>query len=119
MSSVDQQHDCVHSPGDDLYPAYLTTEATDEERIPISGERIVIVLGEDDAGRPIELSIVLKKNQCRPGRIAMYAIYEQAMDERRFRLIPIPVIEPCRCVNVFQISIKHEAWGKSNPTDPA
>jgi hypothetical protein len=45
VSSIEQQHDSGVSPDNDLYPAYLTTEATDNERIPISGERIVIVLG--------------------------------------------------------------------------
>jgi hypothetical protein len=99
----------AHSSGDELYQAYLTTEATDQQRIPITSERIVIVLGDDDAGRPVELSIDLKKRPDRPGKIAIYAIYEP-VDERRIRLIPIPVIEPCQCVNMFQISIKHEPW---------
>lgn len=94
---------------DDLYEAYLTAEATDSERVPITGERIVIVLGQDEAGRPLELSIDLKKRPHHPSKIAIYSINEP-IHMPVPRSVPVPIIESSGCVNVFQISIKHEPF---------
>src|SRR5262249_511979 len=46
---------------DGQFRAYLTTELVDGPRVPISAERIVVVLGDDELGHPLELSIVLNK----------------------------------------------------------
>jgi hypothetical protein len=58
------------------YPAYLTTEAVDGPRVPISGERIVVVLGRDELGHALEVSIPLTKRKGDLGKLAVYAIRE-------------------------------------------
>jgi hypothetical protein len=94
-----------------LYEAYLTTERVGGTRTPIAAERIVIVLGQDEGGRPLELSIVLKKS-AHPGRLTVYSINEPLLDDSRRGLFPVPVVESCPAVNVFQVSIRYE------PTHP-
>ena len=68
--SDDQPRDGVET-----YPAFTTTGLIDQPRVPISGERIVIVVGTDEeSGLPIEVSISLEK---RPDKsIVVYSIRE-------------------------------------------
>jgi hypothetical protein len=101
----------VDSAREGLYEAYLTTERVDGPRTPIAAERIVIVLGRDEDGRLLELSIVLKK-PARPGKLTFYSINEPLFDDSRRGFFPRPVVEPCPAVNVFQVSIRYE------PTHP-
>ena len=89
-----------------LYPAYLTTEMVGGPRTPIAAERIVIVLGRDRDGRPLELSVVLRKPP-RPGRLTLYAICEPPPGDGVS--FPRPVVESCPAVNVFQVSVQYEA----------
>lgn len=92
---------------EELYAAYLTTDMSDGLRTPIAGERIVIVLGKDQAGRPLELSVLLKKS-AQPGRLTFYSINEPISDASTRGGFPRPVVEACPVVNVFQVSIQYE-----------
>jgi len=60
----------------ETYPAFITTGfGGNPPRVPISAERIVIVLGTDEkTGLPLELSIHLEKKP--DNSVAIYAINE-------------------------------------------
>jgi hypothetical protein len=42
------------------FEAFVTTAQNDGPRTPIQGERIVVVLGRDEGGTPLEVSIYLR-----------------------------------------------------------
>lgn len=94
------------NPTDNCYPTYITTGRVEGLRTRIFGERIVVVLGEDEEGGPLELSISLEKREGRVGSISISSIVEPIFDLRRQRLHPRPVITPCEAVNVFNVSIE-------------
>src|SRR4051812_48947508 len=92
------------------YQAFLTTALVDQARTPISGERIVIVLGVDETtGLPLELSIDLRKQE--EGSISIYAIKEPALGEPK-RALPDLIVEEVPAVNVRRISIRIRERGK-------
>jgi hypothetical protein len=88
------------------YQAFVTTDLVNGERIPINGERIVIVLGEDEEGRPLELSFSLIKAKGKEGRLAVYSIPEHVPADTFKKAFPIPFVEPCPPVNVFRVSVQ-------------
>jgi hypothetical protein len=102
--------------------AYLTTEMADGPRTPVSAERIVVCLGQDDAGRPLELSIVLK-DPAEPGVITLYSINEPILDQLRLGWIPVTTVKSI-ATNVFQVAIRYESInelvvGAPSPPKPA
>lgn len=88
-------------------PAFLTTEHVGGPRIPISAERIVVVLGEDDkTGLPLELSICLRRNG--DGSISIYAIREPSSDGTwRDGHLPSLIVEKVPAVNVRCVSVTY------------
>lgn len=55
-----------------LFKAFAT-DMHGFNRTPIDAEAIVIVLGEDDQGRSLELSISLQNSEAHPGKLFMSA----------------------------------------------
>lgn len=90
---------------DDLHPAFITTDRVNGERIPIDGEPIVIVLGRDEQGRPLELSISLRKDKGKEGQIYLYSIPETVLPQDAGGGFPVPSIEPTKPINVFRVSV--------------
>ena len=55
------------------FKAYATGLLVNSPRTPIDAERIVIVLGTEGIGRPVEISISLEKSAKRPDELVVYA----------------------------------------------
>ena len=91
---------------EDYYSAYITAEPVDSPRVPILGERIIIELGDDDDGRPMELSIVLRKPKDHSGKIAMYSIVEPLSNVVAGQRPRQLTIEQCAAVNMIRISLE-------------
>lgn len=87
------------------FEAFATTAMNDGPRTPIEAERIVISLGKDSAGRPLELSISLDPSNRRPGALTCFSTIE-SFSEDQADAFPIPVVEKGRAMNVFYVSIK-------------
>ncbi len=58
------------------FMAFATTNENDGKRTPIHAERIVVVLGKDDEGRPLEISIYLEPPKDQPEALSVCAIEE-------------------------------------------
>ncbi len=68
------------------YLAFVTSAEAGSQRIPIDGERIVILLGTDSEGRPLDLSLELTWTT-KPGKLLIAAIKEpipEDSDELRY-----------------------------------
>jgi hypothetical protein len=71
------------------YPAFATSMDAGAERIAIDAERIVILLGTDPKGRPLELSLELSWT-AKAGRLFISAIKEpfpEPKDEEPYPLL--------------------------------
>ncbi|MCI0684930.1 MAG: hypothetical protein L0Y71_22775 [Gemmataceae bacterium] len=90
-----------------FHKAFSTTEMADGPRALISAERIVIELGWDEAGRPLELSIPLEESS-RPGVVTLYSINEPIFDAQRMRFVPETTVRTIG-TNVIQVAIQYKS----------
>jgi hypothetical protein len=96
------------SQSDKYYPAFITTELIEQERVAISGERIVVVLGTDEkTGLPLELSICLRNHG--DAGVSIYAIKEPVLAPP-LTAFPELIVEEVPAVNVRRIYVR---YGKS------
>ena len=85
-----------------FYPAFVTSSANDGPRIPISGERIVVVLGKDEeTGLPLELSISLSRNA--EQRLFVYAIREPSPE--LFPLMELTAEKGCENTKFLRVTV--------------
>ena len=94
-------------PTGDTYPAYLTTRLVGGPRTPITGERIVVDLGQDEFGNLLELSLDLAKHSEGPGTISAYAIVEP-LPQKRPTHLPKLDVNRGRAVNSLRLVVKYE-----------
>jgi hypothetical protein len=59
------------------FKAFATGMENNSARVPIDAERIVVVLGDDADGRPLEISISLEQSNKMPNELIVYAIEER------------------------------------------
>ena len=91
----------------DYYDAFLTKEADGGPRVPIAGERIVIVLGKDErTGLPLEVSIHLRKSQ--GNRLVVSAIREPFTGWGPGTHYPGLLVEDVPARNLRAISVSFE-----------
>jgi hypothetical protein len=89
------------------FEAYLTTAQNGGPRVPLSGERIVVVLGQDEAGRPLEVSIYLRPWPGSPADLVVAAIDEgKKLNTREFR--PRLVVKPSQGPNLISLAVEHK-----------
>src|SRR5262245_39261117 len=101
-------------------PAFLTTEQIGGPRVPISGERIVVVLGEDEkTGLPLELSISLRRNPS--GSISISAFREPLPDSpwRDERSLPSLMVEKGPFGNERFVSVSYAKHPRPERNTPA
>jgi hypothetical protein len=91
-----------------FFKAYATTELNDGPRTLIDAERIVIVLGEDCEGRPLEISIRLADYAKSPPEVQVFAIVEPTPKPLPGTYMPHLVIEKGPIANGGHISVWHE-----------
>jgi hypothetical protein len=103
---------------DRFYSAFLTTEGNDGPRVPISAERIVIVLGEDaETGLPLELSIPLEKLDGQ--RISICAIKEPTPPVFEPGLLfPDLIVEEAPAINVRSVTVKYSVLADPKDEPP-
>jgi hypothetical protein len=58
------------------FKAYATGLVNNSPRANIDAERIVVVLGEDPSGRPLEISISLEQSDKRPDELVVFVTEE-------------------------------------------
>jgi hypothetical protein len=101
-------------------PAFLTTMQIGGPRVPISAERIVVVLGEDDkTGLPLELSICLRRSPS--GSISICAFREPLPDSpwRDERSFPSLIVEKGPVGNERFVSVSYAKHPKPERKTPA
>src|SRR5262245_28457202 len=100
------------------YPAFLTTALVGGPRTLISGERLVVVLGHDPDGRPLEVSIDLFAWAGGAGELRVYALQEtgEPLAERlQRRHWPRLVVTPSKAPNFVSISVRYDDVGEAQP----
>jgi hypothetical protein len=98
------------------FKAFATTESNDGPRVPIDAERIVFVLGEDDEGRRLEISVVLRDHGKTPPELGVWAIVEPTPDPFPGNYAPNLVVRRGPSTNVCHLSIWHQER-EANPKD--
>jgi hypothetical protein len=90
------------------YQAYLTSKLVGSPRIPISAERLVVVLGKDEHGHPLEVSIDLTRSPDDPPQLFVYAIRETLGNIEASTHWPRLVSRDTGAVNSAQLQIVFE-----------
>jgi hypothetical protein len=85
----------------------------------LSAQRIVVVLGEDDDGQSLELSIYLGQSQADPGKLRIAALPE-SRDDDPFTLMRELIVQELRIPqglveNVRLLSVKNRMVPKPRP----
>jgi hypothetical protein len=91
-----------------FFKAYATTESNDGPRVPIDAERIVFVLGEDDQGRPLEISIRLRDPGNAPPALSISAIIEPTPNPLPGEYVPNLVMKKWNTYNTGAVSVWHQ-----------
>jgi hypothetical protein len=87
------------------FEAYTTTAQNGGARARIDGERIVVVLGRHEGGRPLEVSIYLRPWPDSPGELVIAAIDEEAAvgtDQ------PQLVVKPSQGPNLLSLAVEYK-----------
>src|SRR5436190_20769556 len=108
MESISSQGS---QPPGSAYPAFLTTAVLAGPLTAISGERLVVVLGHDPDGRPLEVSIDLFAWPGGAGELRVYAVHDtdEPLAERLQRHHwPRLVVTPSKAPNFVSISVRYE-----------
>jgi hypothetical protein len=94
--------------GGDRLEAYLTSRLVGSPRIPISAERLVVVLGKDELGHPLEISIDLTRSREDPQRLFVYAIRETLGNLEEWTHWPTLVVRDTGAINTGQLEVVFE-----------
>jgi hypothetical protein len=90
------------------FEAYLTTAQNGGPRTRLDGERIVIVLGRDVGGRPLEVSIYLQPWPGSPEELVVAAIDEGAKPGASREFWPRMVVKPSQGSNLLSLRVEYE-----------
>jgi hypothetical protein len=103
------------------FAAFATTSLNDGPRIPIDAERIVVVLGKDDEGRPLEISIYLEPlgRDAPKNALPVCAIQEPPPDIQSFWThSPELIIESGKTWNTCRLSVRYRQHEDPDPDQP-
>jgi hypothetical protein len=100
-------------PGD-RFQAYLTSQLSGSARIPIAAERIVVVLGKDERGHPLEISIDLTRPASDPLSLRVNAIREPLQNTETWTHWPRLHVTRVPAVNVARLRVLFEEMGPIN-----
>jgi hypothetical protein len=89
------------------FEAFVTTAENGGPRVPVEGERLVIVMGRDAAGRPLELSLYLQPWPDRPSQVVVAAVDEASAPSQGRDYWPRLVVHPSQGPNLISLSV---AW---------
>jgi len=98
----------------DRFQAYLTSQSVGSARIPITAERIVVVLGKDERGHALEISIDLTRPASDPLSLSVYAIREPLQNTEAWTHWPRLLVTRVPAVNVAQLRVAFEETPPSN-----
>jgi hypothetical protein len=90
------------------FAVYLTTAQNGGPRIPLNGERIVVVLGQDEEGRPLEVSIYLQPWPDSPAELVIAAINEGAKLTQPREFWPRLVVKPSQGSNLISLAVEYK-----------
>jgi hypothetical protein len=90
------------------FEAYLTTAQNGGPRSRLDGERIVVVLGRDKGGRPLEVSIYLQPWPGSPEELVVAAIEEGAKPGASREFWPRLVVEPSQGPNLLSLRVEYQ-----------
>jgi hypothetical protein len=93
---------------DERYRAYLATKCAGSPRIPIEADRVVVVLGEDELGQALEISIDLTRPTSNASHLVVYAIREPVENVATWTRWPRLIVSRVPAVNVAQVEVVFE-----------
>ncbi len=90
------------------FEAYLTTAQNGGPRARLDGERIVVVLGRDERGRNLEVSIYLQPWPDSPEELVVAAIDEGAKPGASREFWPRLVVIPSQGSNLLSLRVEYQ-----------
>jgi hypothetical protein len=90
------------------FEAYLTTAQYGGPRTRLDGERIVVVLGSDEGGRPLEVSIYLQSWPGSPEELVVAAIDEGAKPGASREFWPRLLVVPSQGPNLLSLRVEYK-----------
>lgn len=101
------------------FEAFVTTAQNGGPRTPIQGERIVVVLGRDEGGRPLEVSIYLQPWPGSPTDLVVAAFEEKTQLDAPPAHLPRLIVEPSQGPNLISLRVEYRPIGPASLIDDA